>query len=157
MSDIEYIPNRFLEKAVQDQDVDTVKLALRQLISADPCFKTTRIYSAIKYVESHGIKLYEDTFRQDLEIITDCSKWNDDYFAEAMVNLQFNFRQERLDHVKKVGQYLYSKPVQHPKQSAPKPEEPHSPKSQRINSRLVMIGVIIIIIILLILLICVKR
>lgn len=77
-------------------------LALRQIISARPDFKSRDVYNAIKYTENNGIKVYEDTFRDDLEIVTDKTKWNDDYFAEAMVNLQYNFRPERLKHVKEV-------------------------------------------------------
>lgn len=67
----------------------------------DPTFE---IYRAMEKAASGMDGLYDE--HDGKELIEDRSLWNDDYMDRVMVKVLSNFSHERLDHLKKVVQYL---------------------------------------------------
>ena len=111
----------------------------------------------MRYVESKGIKLKDDTL--DGKLISDGKMaYTDEDFARAVFMLKKNFCNERIADVKKIGKALYKKTAPVSVKSSQTGTNPKKAQSHREESNLgqilpVAIGAAIILIAIIILLI----
>lgn len=84
--------------------------ALIGYINADPMFKKNDFDNAVQYVLTHGItesELFTD-FDSELEFEENSEKWDENYYARAIVRLNHNFCPKRIEHVKAVAKRVYA-------------------------------------------------
>ena len=99
-------PSRLLEDALKGTDAYYIVGAVIGYINADPYFVTDDFRVALKYTLSKAkveiIQEYDDQY----EMITDQSKWDEEYYSYQRVYLKENFCYKRIDHVEKVGRFI---------------------------------------------------
>ncbi len=108
-----FIPSDLLKSYLKEpnRNMHGVRMALMGYINIDRGFTTTKFNDAINYVLSNGIsksELFED-FDEEFEFVENKARWTKDYYTDQLAYLQENFCIKRIEHVEKVGKYLYSK------------------------------------------------
>ena len=101
-------PSKLLLKYVNTTpcDIHGVVGALIGYINGDPMFLEDNFDKAVKYVLDHGVSKEElfSEFDPKLGYEQDPQKWDEKYYATAIVRLNYNFCDERIQHVKKIYQ-----------------------------------------------------
>ena len=84
---------------------------LVRIIYSDPGFKTEDFEKTLKAIEANikNTNCPEIIVPHEGNINLDKTKWDEDYYCQALAELRGNFSQERINHVKEVGEYLYPK------------------------------------------------
>ena len=104
-------PSKLLLKYVNTTpcDIYGVVGALIGYINGDPMFLEDNFDKAVKYVLDHGVSKEElfSEFDPKLGYEQDPQKWDEKYYATAIVRLNYNFCDERIQHVKKVAKKIY--------------------------------------------------
>lgn len=105
-------PSKLLLKNLNadPHNISNIIGALIGYINADPMFKKNDFDNAIRYVLAHGItesELFTD-FDSELEFEENSEKWDENYYARAVVRLNNNFCHKRIEHVKAVAKRVYA-------------------------------------------------
>ena len=97
-----------IEQKIADNDVSSLRESIGNICYIDRDFSSGEFDEVLRYVESKGIKLKDDTL--DGELISDGkTAYTDEDFARAVFMLKKNFCKERIADVKKIGRALYKK------------------------------------------------
>lgn len=111
--------------AVDEKNLTHIKSALTSIALKDPNFSTGEFEAALRYVDEHGINLYEpfdgETFKPE-------SDWDKNYWRYINASLEDNFCRERIDELKRVGKKIY------PVQAAPVENTTNFNSSRQTNS-----------------------
>ena len=91
----------FFREAVKREDVLNLRIMMTNSLLVDPTFNEFNEMNDLV----RGVKgLYQD--HDGRGFIFDKSAWNDDYMNKLMVQVETNFSNERIDHLKKVIENL---------------------------------------------------
>ena len=93
--------------AIKNKDTLRLQMMLVTIIYGDEGFNTNRFvetFQAIKEVYPEIVVPHEGI------IISDKTKWNEDYYNQSLAALRGNFSEERINHVMEIGRYLHGKP-----------------------------------------------
>ena len=146
-----------IEKGIADNDIERIREAIGNICYTSRDFSSGEFDEVLRYVESKGIKLKDDTL--DGKLISDGKMaYTDEDFARAVFMLKKNFCNERIADVKKIGKALYKKTAPVSVKSSQTGTNPKKAQSHREESNLgqilpVAIGAAIILIAIIILLI----
>ena len=146
-----------IEQKIADNDVSSLRESIGNICYIDRDFSSGEFDEVLRYVESKGIKLKDDTL--DGELISDGKmSYIDEDVARAVFMLKKNFCNERIADVKKIGKALYKKTAPVSVQTSQTGTSPKKAQSHREESNLgkilpVAIGAAIILIAIIILLI----
>ena len=100
-----------IEKGIADNDIERIREAIGSICYVDRDFSKGEFDRVLRYVESKGIKVKDDTL--DGKLISDGkTAYTDKDFTRAIFMLKKNFCNERIEDVKKIGKTLYKKTVQ---------------------------------------------
>ena len=146
-----------VEKGIAENDIERLREAIGTICYVDRDFSSGEFDEVLRYVESKGIKLKDDTLDGDL-ISDGKTAYTDEDFARAVFMLKKNFCKERIADVKKIGKALYKKTAPVSVQTSQTGTNPKKAQSHREESNLgkilpVAIGAAIILIAIIILLI----
>ena len=97
-----------IEKGIADNDIERIREAIGNICYTSRDFSSGEFDEVLRYVESKGIKLKDDTLDGDL-ISDGKTAYTDEDFARAVFMLKKNFCNERIADVKKIGKALYKK------------------------------------------------
>lgn len=102
-------PNSSFKKAMENKDLETIRSKLVRIIGGDPKFVTSEFEEALIFLRNNDIEVTEQYVKQPDEIIkNDSDDWTEDYYGLLLVWLKDNFNlEERLEHIKTVGNYVY--------------------------------------------------
>lgn len=117
-----------LKQDVREKHVRHIVNDLLIIIHNDRGLYTSEFADSLSYVRAAGLNV-EAPF--DGGFFSDESQWNQDYWAEQMTELRFNFCEERIAHVRDIGRKLWPKPIQH----AVNPNSDSRPRQQTSSSR----------------------
>lgn len=92
--------------AVKRKKTLRVKIMLKDSMILDRSFKSFDIMSS--YAIKNGIDLYDED-NDEINMVNDKSKWTEDYMNSLFVALVNNFSKKKIDHLKQVIPYVYSK------------------------------------------------
>ncbi|WP_027340211.1 hypothetical protein [Halonatronum saccharophilum] len=100
-------PDSYLEEAVNEGDMLSIKVALTTYMQKDPAARDD-IRRALQYIRDNveGFKMDEHDGRS----FRAKEDWDKDYIAKLIGQFMDNFSQERFEHLLDVGETLYSKP-----------------------------------------------
>ena len=146
-----------IEQKIADNDVSSLRESIGNICYIDRDFSSGEFDEVLRYVESKGIKLKDDTL--DGKLISDGKMaYTDEDFARAVFMLKKNFCNERIADVKKIGKALYKKTAPVSVKSSQTGTNPKKAQSHREESNLgqilpVAIGAAIILIAIIVLLI----
>ena len=146
-----------IEQKIADNDVSSLRESIGNICYIDRDFSSGEFDEVLRYVESKGIKLKDDTL--DGKLISDGKMaYTDEDFARAVFMLKKNFCNERIADVKKIGKALYKKTAPVSVQTSQTGTSPKKVQRHREESNLgqilpVAIGAAIILIAIIILLI----
>ena len=79
---------------------------LKDSMILDRSFKSFDTMSS--YAIKNGIDLYDED-DDEIDMVNDKSKWTEDYMNSLFVALVNNFSKKKIDHLKQVIPYVYSK------------------------------------------------
>ncbi|MCD7828643.1 MAG: hypothetical protein LUG85_08960 [Clostridiales bacterium] len=124
-----------IENGIKNNDVRALREAIGSICYTSRDFSSGEFDEAIKYVESHGIKLKDSELVGEPLISSRKSTFTDDDFADAVFELKNNFCDERIKDVKTIGKKLYGTTPKKavPKKAAPKGESKRSGSAQNGN------------------------
>lgn len=113
--------NQNIIDAVAKRNITNIRSVLKSCMSQDPNFSRNIYQEALEYILSNSIAR-ENLFDQpDNETFKGKQEWDKSYLDSVMGDLLFNFSEERINHIKEVGRYLYpikptqpSKVISHP-------------------------------------------
>ena len=113
-----------IEKGIADNDIERIREAIGNVCYTSRDFSSGEFDRVLRYVESKGIKVKDDTL--DGKLISDGkTAYTDEDFARAILMLKKNFCNERIEDVKKIGKTLYKKTVQKDQNKSNEKEETH--------------------------------
>lgn len=90
--------------AVNSENLSLVRVMLKDSLVLDPTFK--EFNELISYAKKNISNLYEE--HDDEAFETNSEMWNKNYMNKQLNNLMYNFSKERIEHLKKVCQFVYS-------------------------------------------------
>lgn len=95
-------PQNFLIDAVNNRDIEQVRVALSTYLSKNPTNEQNEVVQAAEYAES---RLSEPLWVQHdgMYIEKDSSKWTTDYLGQLKSDLRYNFSKERFLFIIEVG------------------------------------------------------
>lgn len=92
------------QDAVKSNDIDLVRMMLKDSIIIDPTLDMYKVLSS--YAKANlSMPLYE---KYNGIAFADEVDWNEDYFNQELINLINNFSEERIIHLEKVCKKIYS-------------------------------------------------
>ena len=94
-------------EAVNKRSITNIRSALKGCINQDVNFSKGIYQEAIEYVFKAGISKQQLYDVHDNENLLPQTEWNKEYLNQLMADLLFNFSEERIEMVKKVGKYIY--------------------------------------------------
>lgn len=89
-------------KAVTGGDVKDIRIMMKDSLLIDPSFIE---FQEMSHLAQNVVGLYDK--HDGRQLSNDRTDWNDDYMALLSVQLVDNFSRERIEHLKKVIQYLH--------------------------------------------------
>ena len=92
--------------AVKRKKTLLVKIMLKDSMILDKSFKSFDTMSS--YAIKNGIDLYDED-DDEIDMVNDKSKWTEDYMNSLLAALVNNFSKKKIDHLKQVIPYVYSK------------------------------------------------
>lgn len=95
-------PQNFLIDAVNNRDIEQVRVALSTYLSKNPSNEQNEVVQAAEYAES---RLSEPLWVQHdgMYIEMDSSKWTTEYLGQLKSDLRYNFSKERFLFIIEVG------------------------------------------------------
>lgn len=97
-----------IESGISNHDLETIREAIGNICYLSRNFSSGEFDEAIRYVESKGINIKEDTLVGDLITSEGQNTYTDEDFERAVFELKENFCDERIQDVKSIGKKLYS-------------------------------------------------
>lgn len=94
--------------AVDKKDIRLLKIMLKNSLVVDPTFK--EFDEMLDLVKTKGLNLYDKHNGEVLKY--DESKWTDDYIDKQMVQLVYNFSEERVKLLKVIFKKLYTERIE---------------------------------------------
>ena len=94
-----------IERGIANNDIVGLREAIGSICYTSRDFSSGEFDEVLRYVESKGIKLKDDTLDGDL-ISDGKTAYTDEDFARAVFMLKKNFCKERIADVKKIGKAL---------------------------------------------------
>lgn len=92
-------------EAVKTKNIRRIKIMMKDSLLLDTTFKD---FEEMKIRALQDIPMNELYDKHDnRELIQDSSNWTKDYMNKLMVQVIGNFSEDRVEHLKKVVQYLY--------------------------------------------------
>lgn len=137
-----------IENGIATNDINGLREAIGTLCYTSRDFSSGEFCEAIKYVESKGIKLKEDSLVGEL-VSKGKKTFTEDDFEDAVFELKENFCQERIDDVMMIGKAVYGgrpKPTQD--SASPNAESRHDNNKLPFNVVAAIIAVAAVIILL---------
>jgi len=101
------IPDK-LKEHVKNQDINSIRIMLKNIIIADPTFGEFNELNS--YVKENHIDIYEKYDGKVFE--EDITKWNKDYLNTECIRLVANFSEERVKHIRKVCKVVYKERIE---------------------------------------------
>lgn len=157
-------PSKLLLKNLNadPHNISNIIGALIGYINADPMFKKNDFDNAIRYVLAHGItesELFTD-FDSELEFEENSEKWDENYYARAVVRLNNNFCHKRIEHVKAVAKRVYAteraRAMKEESESRKQSKVGTSTKKENDQQELNQGGIILLIVIIILVILIVK-
>ena len=114
-------------EAVNTGDILSVRIMMKNSLAFDLTFTQ---FSEMEKVAAKMNGLYD--IHDGRELITDKSKWNDNYMNILMAQVTKNFSHERLNHLKEVVRYLHppkEKTQQETQRTTRREDKPQRPSS----------------------------
>lgn len=96
-----------IENGIKNNDIRALREAIGSICYTNRDFSSGEFDEAIRYVESHGIKLKDPALIGEPLISSRKRTFTDDDFADAIFELKSNFCDERIKDVKTIGKELY--------------------------------------------------
>ena len=96
-----------IEKYIKENNVKALRICITKICYIDRDFSNGEFDRVVRYVESKGIKLKDDSLVGDPPISSQKSEFTDEDFAMAVFELEENFCDERIRDVKTIGKKLY--------------------------------------------------
>lgn len=95
-------PQSYLVDAVNNRDLEQVRVALSTYLSKNPTNEHNEVLQAAEYAENH---LSEPLWieHDGLYIEQDSSKWTTEYLGQLKSDLRYNFSRERFEFIIEVG------------------------------------------------------
>ncbi|MNI27235.1 hypothetical protein D3C73_809660 [compost metagenome] len=95
-------PQSYLVEAVNNRDIEQVRVALSTYLSKNPTNEQNEVFQAAEYAES---RLSEPLWveHDGLYIEKDSSKWTTEYLGQLKSDLRYNFSRERFEFIIEVG------------------------------------------------------
>ncbi|MBN1065539.1 hypothetical protein [Clostridium botulinum] len=93
----------FIE-AVKNENLNLVRVMIKDSLVMDPTFK--EFNERISYAKKSISDLFEEHDNEVLQ--TEKSEWTKNYMNTQLNNLMYNFSKERIEHLKKVCQFVYA-------------------------------------------------
>lgn len=97
-----------IEKGIANNDIKALREAIGSICYTSRDFSSGEFDEIIQYVESHGIKIKDETLVGNPTVSSQKSDFTDQDFAKAIFELKKNFCDERIEDVKRIGKKLYS-------------------------------------------------
>lgn len=135
--------NEFI-KFIENKDILQIRSHLESINSLDPNGEKGEITDRLLLLKGKisDDELYEKHEDGDAPILKKES-WNEDYFNEQKVELQYNFSKERFEHVRKLGKFIFPHT---PRVTSPKDTEieQNSQKKTQVNQKIVIAGIVVV-------------
>lgn len=112
-------PNNYLLEAIRSKNMLQIYNEFYNIAHEDRGFKTGKFLETLEYVKRQDIPDFIQPY--DNREFEDQAKWDEDYWALVASSLMDNFSMERINHLKKVGSYLYGD-TKTAAQTRPEPE-----------------------------------
>lgn len=96
-------PQKFLVEAVNNQDIEQVRVALSTYLSKNPTNEHNEVIEAAEYAERQLSEQLWAT-HDGLYIEKDPSKWTTEYLGQLKSDLRYNFSEKRFNFIIEVGQ-----------------------------------------------------
>lgn len=108
----EYTPTETLEEEIRTNNIKAIKSGLTNVICFDPTFRTNKFELQLKYIEDKGINI-RDPYKERDEYRLKKEDWTKEYFFLLVEWLRQNFAiDERIEHVKEVGRFIFKEDKQ---------------------------------------------
>ncbi len=95
----------FLERAIQEKNIQKIRSAIGSYIMADPLDRRGEVAGAVRKVGEAGIHIWEKHDGRDFR--HDRTQWDKGYFTLLQAQLMTNFSKERFEHTLEVGKEVY--------------------------------------------------
>lgn len=129
-------PQNFLIEAVNNRDIEKVRLALGTYLTKNPTNDQNEVVQATEYAEN---RMSEPLWVQHdgMHIEKDSTKWTTDYLGQLKSDLRYNFSKERFLFIIEVGKKVRplkgrATPTQNTKQQ---PSRTDTPSSSQISTK----------------------
>lgn len=150
--------SKTLEEAIETRNISRIRSVFYTIAHEDPGFFSGKFRATLNFVNSKNIPGLFDVY--DGTKFKDESEWTKEYWADVASELVDNFCEERINHLQKVGQKLYSVPVKKNEQQIQKNQSMEKQsiqfknyqKTQPIGTWIGIVSVLIIVILLIVLL-----
>lgn len=97
-----------IEAGIQNGDIKALREAIGSICYTSRDFSSGEFDEIVRYVESKGIKLKDESLIGNPTISSQKQSFTDEDFAKAIFELKKNFCDERIQDVKTIGKILYS-------------------------------------------------
>lgn len=98
-----------VEKGIANNDVKSLREAIGSICYTNRDFSNSEFFEVVRYVESNGIKLKDDTLVGAEPVSKIKTEFDEDDFTRAVFELKRNFCDERIKDVETIGKKLYGK------------------------------------------------
>jgi hypothetical protein len=98
-----------VEKGIANNDVKALREAIGSICYTNRDFSNSEFFEVVRYVESNGIKLKDDTLVGAEPVSKIKTEFDEDDFTRAVFELKRNFCDERIKDVETIGKKLYGK------------------------------------------------
>ena len=130
-------PSDEFRKDVEEKNILHIRDELTTIAHEDRGFYTTKFDDALAYAKKANIDGLFDIY--DNEPFKPKEEWNREYWAYVAASLMDNFCEERINHLKEVGRFVYPRPAKRVSEDSEQPhrKEEHGKK----HSPVIVIGV----------------
>ena len=148
---------------IKNNDISILRECVSNIIYASRNFSSGEFDEMVRYVESKGIKLKDDSLVGDPPISSQKSSFTDEDFARAIFELKRNFCDKRIEDVKHIGRTLYpSKPKSNGASPAGKSSDstgtlPNQQSHQQKGNTPMIAGLVAVVIMIVIVILLVRR
>lgn len=101
---------KIIEEAIAQNDIATLREAVGSICYSSRDFSSGEFDEVVRYIESKGIKLKDDTLIGPPTISSQKNTFSEEDFTRAVFELKKNFCDERIMDVKHIGRTLYGSP-----------------------------------------------
>ena len=131
------ITQEFMD-AVNNKNIRMTRIMLKDSLIVDPTF--AEFEKMMEIVKENNINIYD---KHDGEVLKqEQSKWTKDYMDEQMVQLIYNFSEERIKLLKNICKSLYSQKIEYIKMEREKSSNQTAISKKQVGTSLVVGGTV---------------